>query len=307
MRFARCAVTKAFTSCPWPRQEIVQRVDLAAVRVLVLLRVRYPARDEEVPELLQAALFAPRRLFRRAGIVDRKRDVGPVERRKAKPRLLAVRDGERPERAAVKRAFERDDEPAVAVGRGHHAIHQHGFDRVLDRLGARVDDEMTRRADRRDAVQLRLEPQRQHGLVFRVRVALDDERQRIEHGPDHGRIVLAVGVGGDERAHVEEPVRFARLVAVDHPEIRSDRLARIERHGQRKEQAARGGLEGAVGRRKEARDQCLERLLRRRAAVPGRARGCSPARYRASSCVVRSRNAAARSRPVAVSSIVPPS
>ena len=94
-----------------------------------------------------------------------------------------------------------------------------------------------------------------------MRVALDHERQRIEHGPDHGRIVLAECLGGDERAHVEEPIRFARLVAVDHSEIRSDRLARIERHGEREEQAVRRRLEGAVGGRKEPRDQCFERLL----------------------------------------------
>ena len=206
-----------------------------------------------------------------------------------------------PERAAVKRALERDDEPAVAVRRGHHPIHQHRLDRVLDRLGAGVDDEVARRAGRRDPVQLRLEPQRQHGLVFGMRVALDDERQRIEHGADHGGIVLAVGVGGDQRAHVEEAVRLARLVAVDH---RRD-TARPTRRDRRRPAARRTGC----STRPRARDGTPERAARpglratarRRGAVRARGRGSPPARYRALSWATRSRNAAARSRPVAVS------
>jgi len=128
-------------------------------------------------------------------------------------------------------------------------------------IGAGVDDEVARRAGRCDPVQLRLEPQRQHGLVFGVRVALDHERQRIEHGADDGGIVLAVRVGRDQRAHVEEAVRLAGLVAIDHRQVRPDRLCGIEGDRQREEQAARRGLERTVGAGKEPRDQDLERLL----------------------------------------------
>ena len=87
------------------------------------------------------------------------------------------------ERAAVKRALERHDEAAVAVARRHHAIEQHGLDRVLHRLGAGVDDEVARRPGRRDAVQLGLEPQRQRGLVLRVRVARDRRTAAIRARP----------------------------------------------------------------------------------------------------------------------------
>ena len=98
--------------------------------------------------------------------------------------------------------------PSPSLGR-HDAIQQHGLDRVLDRFGAGVDDEVARRAGRRDAVQLGLEPQRQHGLVLGMRVARRDERQRLEHGARPRRVVLAERLGGDQRAHVEEAVRLA--------------------------------------------------------------------------------------------------
>jgi hypothetical protein len=45
-----------------------------------------------------------------------------------------------------KGALERDDESALGVLRRLHAIEQHGLDRVLDRLGAGIDDEVARRA-----------------------------------------------------------------------------------------------------------------------------------------------------------------
>ena len=75
-------------------EKLVERVHLAPVRVLALLGVRQAAGDQEVPQLLQAALLAPRRLLGRPGFLDRKRNVRPIERREAQPRLLAVRDGE---------------------------------------------------------------------------------------------------------------------------------------------------------------------------------------------------------------------
>ena len=130
--------------------------------------MRHPAGHQEIPQLFQAALLPPHRLLGRPGFLDRKRDVRPVERREAQPRLLAVRDRESAQGAAVEGAFERDDEATVTVLRCHDAIEEHRLDRILDRLGARVDDEVARRPGGRDPVQLRLEAQGQDSLVLRM-------------------------------------------------------------------------------------------------------------------------------------------
>src|SRR4029077_11262412 len=84
------------------RDELVERVDLAPEGVLALVGMGQLARDEQIPQLFQAALFAPHGLLRRAAVLDRKRDVRPLESRKAEARLLAVRDGQAAEGAAVK-------------------------------------------------------------------------------------------------------------------------------------------------------------------------------------------------------------
>ena len=107
------------------REELINRVHLAPVRVLALLGMGQAARHEQVPELLQAALFASQRFLGRPRLFDGKRDVRPVEHGKAQPRFLAVRHGQAPQRAAVKRPFERDDEPAVAVLGGLHPAEEH--------------------------------------------------------------------------------------------------------------------------------------------------------------------------------------
>src|SRR5262249_59601947 len=99
----------------WLREERVDHVHLAAIRVLALLRARQTARHEEIPELLQAPLFTPGGFLRRGELLDRKRDVRPVERRKPEARLLAMRDGEAAERSSVEGAFEGHDEAAVAI------------------------------------------------------------------------------------------------------------------------------------------------------------------------------------------------
>ena len=73
-----------------PREELVERVHLAPVCILALFGAWQPAGHEEIPQLLQASVLAPGRLFRGAGFFDRKQDVRPVERREAESRLLAV-------------------------------------------------------------------------------------------------------------------------------------------------------------------------------------------------------------------------
>jgi hypothetical protein len=65
-----------------------------------------------------------------------------------------------------------------------------------------------------------------------VRVARDDEWQRLEDGAHDGRIVLTECMSGDEGPHVEETVGPALGVAIDDGEVRADRLRRIECHGQ---------------------------------------------------------------------------
>src|SRR5207247_9048614 len=103
-------------------------------------------------ELCQAALLATRRLLGGARFLGRKEDVRPVERWEAQSRLLAVRDGEGAQGPAVECTLERHDEAALAVLRRHDAIQEHRLDRVFDRLGAGVNDEVARGAARRDAV-----------------------------------------------------------------------------------------------------------------------------------------------------------
>jgi len=152
-------------------EKLVERVHLMPERVLALFGAWHAARYEEVPQLLQAALFPARGLLRGPRLLDRKRNVGPIERRKPEAGLLAVRDRQASERAAVKRALERHDEAAVAVRRRDDAVQQRGLDRVLHRFGPSVDDEMARGAGGRDAVQLRLETQGENGLIFGVRIA----------------------------------------------------------------------------------------------------------------------------------------
>src|SRR5262249_25436650 len=115
--------------------------------------------------------------------------------------------------------------------------------------------------DRGDAVQFGLKPQGQRGLVFGMRVARDDEGERLEDGSDNGWIVLTEGLGGDEGAHVEEAVRLAGLFAIANSEVRSDGFAGIEGHRQREEEAARGGLKRCMRRRQMLLDQLLERAL----------------------------------------------
>ena len=191
MRCARCACTNAVEVLIRPREEFVERVHLALIGVARFLGARQPAGHQQIPQLFQAALLAPRGFLGRAIFLDRKRDVRPVERRKPESRLLAMGHRQAAERAAVKGAFERHDEAAVAIVRRHHAIQEHGLDRVLDRLGARVDDEVAGRSRRRDAVQLGLEPQRQRRLILGMRVARGHERQRFENRAHDHRIVFA--------------------------------------------------------------------------------------------------------------------
>ena len=168
-------------------------------------------------------------------------------------------DGQRPQRAAVKGAVERDDEAAVAVWRGHHAVHQRRLDRVLHRLGAGVDDEMARRAGRRDPAERGLEAERQDRLILGVRVSRHGVGQRFEHGAHRRWIVFSERVGRDQRAHVEKAIRLAGRVTIDDRQVRSDGLGRIERDRQRIEQAARGRIERALRQRQVLGDQAVER------------------------------------------------
>jgi hypothetical protein len=108
----------------------------------------------------------------------------------------------------------------------------------LSSTGAGVDDEMARRAGRRDPVQRLLEAQRDDRLVFGVRVAGDREGERVEDRANRRRIVLAERVRRDQGAHVEETIGLARGVAIDNREIRPDRLGGVEGDRQGEEQAA---------------------------------------------------------------------
>jgi len=142
-----------------------------------------------------------------------------------------------------------------------HPVQEHRLDCVLDRLGAGVDDEMARRSGRRNPIQRRFHAQRQHGLVFGMRVAVGDERQRVEDGVDDRGIVFAERVRGDERAHVEKAVRLTRVAAIDDRKIRPDRLGGIEGDRQRIEQAVRCRGERTGRERKQHGHQAFERFL----------------------------------------------
>ena len=117
---------------------------------------------------------------------------------------------------------------------------------------------MARRAGRRNPVERLLQPQRQHRLIFGVRKPRDDKRHRLENRLDDHRIVFAVGVGRDERAHVKEAIGLAGRIAVDNPQIGSDRLTGIKRDGQREEQAARRGLHGRMRERHVLLDEVFD-------------------------------------------------
>ena len=220
------------------RQERVDRVQLATERLLALLGVRQAARDQEVPDLLEALFLTARRFFRFV-VEHGKRHLGPVERGKSEASLLPVRHREAAQRSTVERTFERDDEATVRVARRFHAIEEDGLDRILHRLGAGVDHEVARRPRRRDAVQLGFQLQRHRGLVLRVRIARERVRQMVQHRFDDRGIVLTEGLGGDERTHVEKAIRLALRVAIDCREERANRMGRVEGHRQRVEQALR--------------------------------------------------------------------
>ena len=143
-----------------------------------------------------------------------------------------MRDRQAAQGAAVECAFEGHDESSATVLRRHDAIHEDRLDCVFDRLGACVNDEVPRRAGRRDPVQFGFEAEGQDGLIFGMRVARRDEWQRLEDSPDYRRIVLAEGVGSYEGAHVQETVWLAGGVAVNDREIRSHGLGWIKSHRQ---------------------------------------------------------------------------
>ena len=263
LRFARCAWTNAVHVLARLREELVERVHLAPVGVLALLGVRQAARHQQIPQLLQAALLAPRRFFRRAGVLDRKRECA-ASRRSGNPsraflrcvtaRLPSVRPWNAPSNDTMK--------PPSPSSRRHHAVQQHGLDRVLDRLGAGVDDEVARRAGRRDAVQLGLEPQRQDGLVFGMRVA----RRRRTAATRGWRWTTAGSFSPNAWVAMSAPMSRKRY---GWPPASRSMTARygptdsagIERHRQREEQAARRGLERRMRGRQMLRDQLLERAL----------------------------------------------
>ena len=154
-----------------------------------LLGSRQSSGDQQIPQLFQAALLAPRGGFGCAGLFEWKRDVRPVERRKPESRLLPVRHRKTAQCPAMEGSFERHDEPAVTVVRRLHAMQEHGLDGVFDRFGARVHDEMAGRSRRRDTVQFGLEAEGQRGLVLGMRVARGHEGQRFRasRGPPPDR------------------------------------------------------------------------------------------------------------------------
>ncbi len=94
-----------------------------------------------------------------------------------------------------------------------------------------------------------------------MRVTRRDVRQPLENSFDDRRFVLAEGLGGNERAHVEEAVRLAGGVAVNDREVRSNRLGGIEGDREGEEQAAGGGFEGGLRGRQMLIEQVFERAL----------------------------------------------
>jgi hypothetical protein len=90
-------------------------------------------------------------------------------------------------------------------------------------------------------------------------IAGGHERQRLENRAHHHRIVFSKRLRGDQRAHVEESVRLPFAVAIHDGQVGSNRLARIERDGQREKQAARRGRQRGVRCGKELLDQLVQR------------------------------------------------
>jgi hypothetical protein len=103
-----------------------------------------------------------------------------------------------------------------------------------------------------------LQPQRQDGLVFRMRIARGHKRQRVENRADDSRLVFTERLRGDQRSHVEKAVRSARMIPIDDAEVRTNRFRRVEGHWKRIEQSARGRIEGRMRRGKLLGDQLVE-------------------------------------------------
>jgi hypothetical protein len=241
-------------------EERVDRVQLLTEALAPSFRFRITTRGQEVPEMLEAPLLAPGGL---PGVAVRggERNVRPVECGETEARLLAVRHREAAQRAAVESALERHDDPAARLVRGLHAIEQHRLDRVLHRLGAGIDHEVSRGPGRGDLVEPGLEPQRQGGLVLGVRVARDGVGEAPQQRRHDARVVLAEGLGRDERSHVDEPVGFAGGVAVHGGEVGTDRSCRVEGHRERVEETLRGRLERGVRGRQAPADEVVERFV----------------------------------------------
>src|SRR5439155_19325281 len=151
---------------------------------------REAARDEQVTELLQASFLAPRCLPGVA-VQGREQDMWPLEGRESEPGLLPVRRREAPEGAAVECALEGDDETTAGLAGSLDPVEKHRLDGVLHRFGACVHDEVARRPRGSDAVELRLETQRERGLVLRMRIARGDGWHFAEHRLHPARVVLA--------------------------------------------------------------------------------------------------------------------
>ena len=120
---------------------------------------------------------------------------------------------------------------------------------------------MSRGACRSDATQRRFQAKGEGCLVLRVRVPRDDERQRLENGPNGRGVVFTEGTRRDERTHVEKPVRPVCRIAIDDAQIWPDGFGGIERHRQREEEATRRGLQRGVGRGEELLDELVERAV----------------------------------------------
>ena len=106
-----------------------------------------------------------------------------------------------------------------------------------------------------------LDPERQRGLVLGVGVARGHEGQAAQHAGHHLGVVLAEGLGGDERAEVHEAVGLAARVAVDGGQVGPDALGRVEGDRERAEEAVPGGVEGRLAGRQVAGHGLLEQGL----------------------------------------------
>jgi len=94
-----------------------------------------------------------------------------------------------------------------------------------------------------------------------MRVARGHEGQRLEYRAHNHRIVFAERRRRDLRTHVEEAVRLAASVSIDHGQIGSDRFCGIEGHGQGIEQTARCLRERGMRGRQKLLDQLVEPAL----------------------------------------------